>query len=212
MIIGRISAKARTTRFLRDKVMKRTFFLAFTILMISEAAPARTIKVPKGRSILIDGKISTFEWTDAAKVELGKGAQLFAKQHDKYVLLVVIFPKGSSGFADVFISPDSSEIFDLHASAKLGERVSSTPNKWLDWQWWNNREWTANVSRVQSFDEKKFLPENVREFQIKRTRFPGSEWRVRTVLSIENGQKYTELHLPEATPNKSSEQWLTLRF
>jgi hypothetical protein len=33
--------------------------------------------------------------------------------------------------------------------------------------------------------------------KIKRTRFPGDQWRVRVGLSIQNGQQYTELRLPE---------------
>jgi len=190
----------------------RTLVLAFTMLMLIEAVSGQTVKVPRGRSILVDGKVSAGEWADAAKIEIGKGAELLAKQQDDYVLLAVILPNHSSGFVDLFIAPDSSEIFDLHASAKLGERATSTPGKWPDWKWWNNRDWTANVSRVESFDEKKFLPENIREFQIKRTRFPGDEWRVRVVLSIDHGQGYKETHLPEATLGQRSEQWLRLRL
>ena len=192
--------------------MIRILLLAFTLLTISKAETRHVIRVPKGRSILVDGKVSSSEWTDAAKTELGEGAQLLAKEHDDYVLLAVIFPKNSSGFVDLFIAPDGSKTFDLHASAKLGERDTLTPDKWPEWKWWNNREWSANVSRVESFDEKKFLAENVREFQIKRTRFPGKEWRVRLILSIDRGQSYSELPLPEATPGTGSEQWLTLRL
>jgi hypothetical protein len=212
MIAGKISAKGEGRYFRPDNVITRMLLLAFTMLTVGEAATGQTIKVPQGRSILVDGKISTAEWADAAKIELGGGVQLFVKPHDDYVLLAVMFPIGNNGFVDLFIAPDSREIFDLHASAKLGERVTSTADKWPDWAWWNNREWTANVSRVESFDEKKFLPENVREFQIKRTRFSGKEWRVRFVLSIDHGQSYSELHLPEAKPGKGSEQWLTLQL
>jgi hypothetical protein len=212
MIAGEISAKGQGRCFPPDNVITRTLLLAFAMLTVGEAATSQTIKVPQGRSILVDGKISTAEWADAAKIELGGGAQLFVKQHDDYVLLAVIFPTGNNGFVDLFIAPDSREIFDLHASAKLGERATSTPDKWPDWSWWNNKDWIANGSRVESFDEKKFLPENAREFQIKRTRFPGKEWRVRLVLSVDHGQNYSELRLPEAKPAKGSEQWLTLRL
>jgi len=190
----------------------RVFFLLFTIQVISTGAFAQIVRLPQGRSILVDGSISPGEWTDAATIELGKGAQLLAKQHDGYVLLAVIFPKNTSGFVDLIISPDSTTIFDLHASAKLGERATSKPENWPDWQWWNNRDWIANVSRVESFDEKKFLPETVREFQIKGTRFSSKDWRVRIVLSIDHGQSYTELPLPEPKPGEASEQWLTLRL
>jgi hypothetical protein len=134
-------------------VMMRVLFLLFTTLVISTSAFAQLARVPQGHSILVDGRISMGEWTDAATIELGRGVQLLTKQHDDYVLLAVIFPKDSSGFVDLFISPDQSTIFDLHASAKLGERTTSTPDKWPDWVWWNN--WAANVSRVESFFDKR---------------------------------------------------------
>src|SRR5215510_6857022 len=122
MIAGRISAKGQGGSFRPDNVITRMLLLAFTVLTVGEAATSQTIKVPQGQSILVDGKISTSEWADAAKIELGGGAQLLAKQNDDYVLLAVIFPTGNNGFVDLFIAPDSREIFDLHASAKLGER------------------------------------------------------------------------------------------
>ena len=114
MIAGRISAKGKAGVSRPDNVITRMLLLAFTVLTVGEAATSQTIKVPQGQSILVDGKISTAEWADAAKIELGGGAQLLAKQNDDYVLLAVIFPTGNNGFVDLFIAPDSREIFDLH--------------------------------------------------------------------------------------------------
>src|SRR5260370_476827 len=83
-----------------------------------------------------------------------------------------------------------------------------------DWTWWNNRDWTANVSRVNSFEKRTFLPTRIREYQIRRVRFPSVTWRLRFELTgMKANNETQEITIyPEGTSDKSTAGWLVLVF
>jgi hypothetical protein len=185
--------------------------LASTLLVPSLFA-ADHLTVPHGRSVMIDGKISGNEWADAAHVELGAGGRLFFKTSGQYVYLAIRLPSNRSGFVDLYLAPGDGKLYDLHSSAKLGQRVFSGTD-WPEWStWWNNSGWVANVSRVESFDQKKFLGENVREFQIDRNYFPGREWRIMLEISIANGNDYVVASFPQRANKANTAAWLVVEL
>jgi hypothetical protein len=48
----------------------------------------------------------------------------------------------------------------------LGERRLKNGVWPEEWNWWNNQGWFATVSRVDSWDKRTFLDQQVSEFQI----------------------------------------------
>jgi hypothetical protein len=136
-------------------------------------APEEIVHVPAGKPVMVDGKIGPGEWSDAAEAEGPGGARLYIKTSGDFVYVAVQFPAGRSGFTDIYLTSEDGGVYDLHASAKLGERRLDG-GKWPEWSnWWNNRGWVANVSRVDSFEKRTFVPAGVREYQIERSRFVG---------------------------------------
>lgn len=147
--------------------------------------------VPRGSAVMIDGKVSPGEWSDALKVVLSNGVDLLIKRHERFLLVAVVLPPGKYGFTDLLVD----ENLDLHASAKLGERVRTAGGAWSDWKWWNNDRWTANVARVEAFAGPTLSPEGVREYQIDLDRFPEKTIQLEVFSTIMNGnQRQAEWH------------------
>jgi hypothetical protein len=164
---------------------------------------------------MIDGVLSKDEWQNAKRVEVPGVATLYFQQPTEFVYIAVEYTKQPSGIVDLYLSPAEGEIYDLHASAKLGERKLHS-NAYSDWTWWNNRDWTANVSRnvsrVDSFEKRTFLSAPVREYQIRRVRFPSPAWRLRFELTAMKANNETQAitTFPHATTDKSTAGWLLL--
>ena len=162
---------------------------------------------------MIDGRIEPGEWSDAAEVKMPGNACLYLKSSGEFVYVAVRLPEGRSGFTDLYVVSKDSGIYDLHASAKLGERQLQN-GKWLDWSdWWNNQGWVANVSQVDSFEKRTFVPANVREYQIKRSRFRGREWRLMLDMSLESrGGEYKVVRFPASASDSNPENWLRVQI
>jgi len=175
--------------------------------------PEEIVHVPTGKPVMVDGKIGPGEWSDAAEAEVPSGARLYIKTSGDFVYVAVQFPAGRSGFTDIYITSEDGGIYDLHASAKMGERRLDG-GKWPEWSdWWNNRGWVANVSRVDSFEKRTFVPAGVREYQIERSRFVGREWRLMLDMSMESpGGKYTVVRFPASASDSNPEVWLRVQF
>ncbi len=201
-------------RFVQPGGMRplRALTLFSSILWAATASPEFHILVPHAASaVMIDGVLSKEEWQDAKRVEVPDVATLYFQQSDEFVYIAVEYTKPPSGIVDLYLSPAEGEIYDLHASAKLGER-KLREDRYSDWAWWNNRDWTANVSRVDSFEKRTFLPAPVREYQIRRSRFPFVSWRLRFELTAmtANSQTQAITIFPQSTTDKSTAGWLVL--
>lgn len=162
---------------------------------------------------MIDGLLSNGEWNKAARVEVPGIARLYFQRSTEFVYIAVEYTHSPSGIVDLYLSPAEGEILDLHASAKLGERPMHD-GKFPDWVWWNNRDWVANVSRVDSFEKRTFLPAPVREYQIRRSRFPSAVWRLHFELTAmgDNNQTQSVTVFPTGTLDNSSAGWLVLNL
>lgn len=171
------------------------------------------VRVPSGKPVMVDGRIEPGEWSDAVEVKMPDGARLYLKCAGEFVYVAVQFPAARSGFTDLYIASEDGNIDDLHASAKLGERRLHD-GEWPDWNiWWNNRDWTANVSQVQSFEKRTFMPTTAREYQIKRSRFRGHEWRLMLDTSLESGGgEYTVVRFPASASDSNAQKWLKIHI
>ncbi len=173
---------------------------------------AIVVDVPAGAPVMIDGKYDAATWRDAAVVDMGGGAAMHIKTSAGFVFIAITLPDSQSGFTDLYIAPGDGSLLDLHASAKLGERRRDRSG-WPEFEtWWNNDRWVANVSRVDSFDKRTFLPQHVREYQIQRSRFPAREWRLAIDMSINVDGDYHVVRYPAAAADSTSDGWITVRF
>jgi hypothetical protein len=180
----------------------------------SLALPAQILKVPVGKTIMVDAKIAPGEWDDSAHLELFSGAKLHVKHDAEYVYLALAFPEGTTMTVDLYVDDGTQPITDLHASARLGERIPGKDGWVNEWNWANNRDWVANVSRIKSWEPRQFFDENVREFQIKRSRFAAKKWRVMLdVMKREADGKWSTTPFPAKANNlKPDERWITLEI
>jgi hypothetical protein len=97
---------------------------------------------------------------------------------------------------------------NLHASAKLGERVLYKGD-YGDWAWWNNKSWMATVARPDKIEERKFLRDEAKEFQLRKSRF--NDKQMRMMLDIESPQNLLPAYPQQAT-NNQTDQWLLLEW
>lgn len=188
---------------------KIILFLICSCFFITSTASAQdVIRVPSGKSVLIDGKCETTEWKDAVKLLMPKAYKLFFKKTNEYVFICVAPPTESDLMADLYLSAADGKLYTLHVSAKLGERVLEGDNRkeWRgDWDWWNVDGWWANTLKPDSFEKRSFLPSKAIEFQISRRRFGGKSWRVMFDI-ISNGS----LLFPAHADNIKSNTWFKL--
>lgn len=155
--------------------------LPLLIALAGSAAENPALAVPRGRAVMIDGEIAPAEWAKAGRLALGPSLTLYAQQTEDYVYLAVQPEKAAFLAVDLYLQPANGPEINLHASAKLGERLRDG-GKWPAWKWWNHHGWTANFARATSFDKREFLPDAAREFQITKERFGPGPWKVRIEL------------------------------
>jgi hypothetical protein len=177
------------------------------IVLCASSQAQNKVRVPRGKAILIDGKFSPDEWKDSAEIVLSDSVKLYVKTSDQYIYLCVRLMTAKNFGLDMYVSDSTKEIHNLHASAKLGERQLKD-NDYPEWQWWTNRDWAANVSRVNSFEERTFLPDEVKELQISKQRFKGKQWLTMFEIQTRDNTK----GFPAKASNKKTENWLLLEF
>src|SRR5215475_11115585 len=174
----------------------------------TSARDAFIVQAPMGQHILIDGRVDEKEWADAKQVPASPATRLYFKRDNTY-LYVAVRPSTPARLSiDLYFRGiDMEKVLDLHASAKLGER-EGTRDQWPPWVWWNNRGWTANVVRPDSFEERKFLPDEAKEFQIELGKL-----KVKTLrfsLDIDTGGEVQRL--PQEGYEEVGRKWLVLRL
>jgi len=189
--------------------------LALAVLVpwfTATAALSQTIwHAPKGKSVMVDGTLEQGEWDDALVKDLAGLARIRVKRSEEYVFLAVELLNSDDGALDLYVSPSPREIYDLHASAKLGER-KLVDRTWPEWKWWNNNGWVANTSRVDSFQTPSFLPTKVREFQISREKFPGSQWNLMLEVMTPADPAWKTIPYPPEAKTIDTRDWIRLEF
>ncbi len=168
-------------------------------------------RVPKGKAVMVDGNLERGEWNDALVRSIPGLARVYVKQSDQYVLLAVEMENSEDGVVDLYLSPSAEDAYDLHASAKLGERRLAS-GAWPAWKWWNNAGWVANTSRVESFEKRSFLPTKIREFQISRSRFPGHEWKIMFEVMTPAEPEWKLSSYPSGSKSTDTKGWIRLRL
>jgi hypothetical protein len=189
---------------------KRLPLLA-ALIILSTYATAQTVTVPQGKPIMVDGKLTPGEWSDAKQLAVGDFAEISFKQSNNDVLIAIKFLKAKNGTADLYIS-SAGRMYDLHASAKLGERTLENAHWPEEWTWWNNDRWVANVSRPDDWSKRTFKDEKVREYQISRERFQGKEWKIFLELMTPAEPKWQTSTYPPIANSSSDGNWIVLQL
>ncbi len=198
--------KRRTSRGVRIFVLLLTFSSVFAIAQTS-------VQASVGKPVMVDGRLSPGEWSDAAKLELAADfGTVYVKRSGEFVYIALeLADQNQLSTVDMYLSSPDGAIYDLHASAKLGERLFK--NGWSEWTWWNNDRWTANWARIDTFEPRRFLNEPNHEFQIVRARFPGKEWKLmfEIMTHVHPGGGDTKT-FPAGARNSDPSNWYRIRL
>lgn len=210
-----------TEHFSLGAEMKKA--IAALVLLVGflsqNASGQQSVKVPEGNSnpVLIDGIFSKAEWQDAASVKVNDSITLYLKQFRGHVFLGIKMDTAYPAYVDLFLLTGSNQLYDLHASMQIGERLLNG-NAWTDrepaWRWGNHVGWIANEAKYDSTkdrslpDKEKMFPYEGKEFQLLRSRFAGKQWRLR----IEVRGSSDEIVFPVDSERMSTARWLTLQL
>lgn len=179
--------------------------VSLLVLPLTAAEQPQILKVPAGSAVLPDGRMESAEWKDAALISFGDHGLARVKRDDDY-LYVGVQPATTQMFGiDLYFDDGRPTVLNLHASASLGERDGSG-DTWPEWSWWNNRDWIANVTRVESWEPRKFLRDDAKEFQIRLNRFGRSAIGFGLDVATRDGA----LMLPAGEPGSHGRTWIRL--
>ena len=195
------------------KIRPASLLLLLLPLVYTHAFAQSPLRVPKAtQPVMIDGKLTPGEWDDANKIPLGNFARVYIKQTPKHVWLALELLQGDTGTLDLYLASGDNPLLNMHASAKLGERVLQTGTWPEEWHWWNNEGWVANVSRVDSWEKRTFLPENIREYQISRSRLPAKDFRLMFEIMTPAQPSWRETPFPAAASKTDPKNWMPFRL
>jgi hypothetical protein len=181
----------------------------------------QVIRVPEGRAVpvLLDGRFSPGEWDDAAAVRINDSMRLMVKQVAGHVYVAVASGARAGWPVDLYLRDASGVITQLHASMQIGERVhrdtlwaGETPA----WRWGNHVDWIANEMKLDmtrppgAFAERLF-PGDGTEYQIRRSRFGGREWRVRLEVQVQPETATSQVLFPRGA-TRDTATWAVLRM
>lgn len=187
------------------RVVVITILASLLIVSFAAAQETEVLAVPAGSPVLPDGRMEPHEWDDALALPLGDGAVARIKR-DATFLYVGVQPATAEQYGiDLYFDDGRPTILNLHASASLGERQGSGET-WPEWTWWNNRGWIANVARVETWEPRRFLRDDAKEFQIRLSRFQNG-----TVgFGFDVASRAGALMLPEGKPGRHGRTWIPL--
>jgi hypothetical protein len=188
--------------------MKVFLILAIIILLI-DASDAQQIKLPQSKkSVLIDGRVERAEWQEAEVIQIKDSLWLYLKQDEQNIYLCLTAKSRLPVLTSVdFFVTRSNELLNLHASAKLGERLLGKDNSYGEWNWWNNRLWYANVVKPDNWQTRTFLRDEAKEFQLRKRLFDSNKFRL--MLIIEDPKEFA-LTYPEKASSFNAENWIEL--
>lgn len=185
-------------------------FILVMALFFSLSTVNAQLKVPyDNASVMIDGRFEPKEWERALKLNVNDSISLYVKQDavNLYWCLYAATPRPALMAVDFYLSQGQS-LLNLHASAKLGERQWAN-NTYGEWVWWNNAAWWATVARIDVFEERKFLRDEAKEFQLRKSRFGEKEYRLMFEMVYPANLKMT---YPAAADTISATNWVHLQL
>jgi hypothetical protein len=187
----------------------------------TEANASETIVInPTNKAPLFDGRCGKDEWQAATKIELPAQASVFL-MHDKDSLYVCAKGKAEDyAVIDLYIEhAETGHLYNLHASAQLGERIL-TDKEWSEHEsWWNHKDWSgfwvpyAGIEDTENGKRPKFLKGSHREVQVLRKKFVGNTWNIMIGVSAINHEgNSAEFFFPEKAVDTDKSTWMKFSF
>jgi len=142
---NKASADKADSMFCRQLIVG--LFMLFVIAPVRDSFANQVVRVPKGNSITLDGKLSAEEWKGALKQELKGGGEVWL-MHDGNQLLVGLRAP-AEGWGHLYLTL-GKQVHVLHASAALGKAVYQPDEAGL-WQPVQSFKWELR-DQTQSND------------------------------------------------------------
>lgn len=137
---------------------------------------------PLAAPLLLDALCDEPAWRAAPRTALATGIELRALADAAAVYFCVTATAESYNTVDVYLAPADGRLYNLHASAQVGERVRGAAG-WGEYTWWNHRGWYSPAvpftGLVGEGEDRRanFMTGRAREIQILKSRF-APPWRV----------------------------------
>lgn len=203
--------------------------------IVAAAAVTRTtahepVRVPRGDGtpVITDGIFTSGEWDDALKVPAADGLTLYLKEH-RGVVFVGVRSREPNGLgpSDLSLAGSDGVIRRLHVSAALAEVVVPPDGPVPPLQLGFTSDWYANEQRRDEAEANRLklegkdpisvmraatYPMDGIEFAIRRSKFPGTSWRLRLWASAFVNGKPGMVTYPPDGAERSTERWLELRL
>ncbi|MEE4193227.1 MAG: hypothetical protein V2I66_16735 [Halieaceae bacterium] len=169
---------------------------------------------------LFDGRCDSAEWQPAIQLELPAGVSV-KLMHDTNSLYVCAMGKAQDyTVIDLYIEHGQTrQIYNLHASAQLFERVHLDEN-WSDTSFWNQKDWSAfwvpyaGEEETEKGPRTRFLKGSHREVQVLRRKFPGESWKMMIGISaVEHEGSFGEdFKFPAEAVDTDPSTWAEFSF
>lgn len=197
----------------------------------SLADDTESIRVPdgNGKPVLLDGLFSPGEWEDAEKIDVHPNVNLYLKKYGGHIFVGIKITPYKTSVVDMFISPDGKNIYHLHASAQISERlVSENSGPWdnpsfiwgysIDWYAneirWDNGKMQELMKKGKSQNdaqEMSYFKYDGFEFQIKQSKFPSDHWFFR--IEVPMAPDFDKpVIFPSDTVLNSTKGWIRLEI
>ncbi len=179
--------------------------LSYLLAISIAGAPVPVLEVRRGAPVTLDGRIDETEWRDAAMLPIAGGYRLYAKLAGDDLLLALRYPEPTFVGVDLYVDGPDGSLFNMHASAQLGQRVPEGEG-WTAWNWGNNVGWHSHVTE-RTPDRTSFVAQQGREFRISRALLAWPQLRLRIALNDERS-----LVWPAGTGQRDASGWARLHL
>lgn len=176
-------------------------------------------------SVRVDGVLEAAEWWDAQRVSGTDPCDIRLKRHDEYLFVGVQCPQLELPVLDLYLIPEAEDVYQLHVSAYLAERVIDEENADSLWQSGLRLDWAANTIEWNTavrdslvaigvygreMLRQAVLPFDGFEVQIGERQFSSSQWLLRVEVSRFAGTGDTFVFPPGQRTGGAANQWLVL--
>jgi hypothetical protein len=184
--------------------------LLLLLIFISSSGMAQSVKLPASKkSVFIDGHFQEDEWSDAASVKVSDSLTLYFKHDRENIYWCLRGHHRPAQLASVdFYFLKGKSLVNLHVSAKLGERLFDGKD-YGEWNWWNNREWVANVTKLDVPETRKFFRDECKEFQVRKTFSHKNQARLMFTIQF---PKNLETRFPVEASETKPDRWLDISW
>ena len=169
-------------------------------------------------AISIDGIIDANEWKTSRVYDIASENKLYLVQDEAYVYMAIKRDAKVARYVDVYLTNDSNELINLHASMQLGERLLI--GNWDDnnpaWKWGNNDGWQSNTARIiKKGNDLSFLetlkPYDGYEFKISKKKIKSNNFKLRIEIKDFIGEA-EEITFPKNTDRKEQKNWFQINL